>query len=178
MPSAAGSALASPAAALRLNRARAATDLVFAQVRREALYDRAIAERHRLIFYLGHLEAFDWNLIGSGALGLPPIDATLDPLFAFGIDPTNGDLPDDQPSDWPALAEVQRYGTRARSAMDDVLTRGARAGVDPDQVEVAIEQNYRYSSFVKHFCDDPINRVLLRGEFQRGEEHPRYFLGN
>ena len=38
-------------------------------MRPEALYDRPIPERHRIIFYLGHLEAFDWNLL-RGPLGL------------------------------------------------------------------------------------------------------------
>ena len=49
-------------------RARAITDRLFAQVLPEALYERPISERHRLIFYVGHLEAFDWNLIGKSFL--------------------------------------------------------------------------------------------------------------
>ncbi len=43
--------------ASRLAAARTATDELFSIVRPEALYDRPIPERHRLIFYLGHLEA-------------------------------------------------------------------------------------------------------------------------
>ncbi len=35
--------------------ARAQTDRLFEIVRPEALYERPIAERHRIIFYLGHL---------------------------------------------------------------------------------------------------------------------------
>ena len=53
----------------RLAEARANTDQLFELVRPEALYDRPIAERHRLIFYVGHLEAFDWNLIATGESG-------------------------------------------------------------------------------------------------------------
>jgi iron(II)-dependent oxidoreductase len=53
----------------RLRAARAQSDELFGIVRPEALYDRPIAERHRIIFYLGHLEAFDWNLL-RGPLGL------------------------------------------------------------------------------------------------------------
>src|SRR5207249_5637438 len=49
----------------RLVDARARTDELFRIVREEALYDRPIAERHRIIFYVGHLEAFDWNLLRS-----------------------------------------------------------------------------------------------------------------
>ena len=51
-------------------RARSITDRLLAQVLPEALYDRPIPERHRLIFYLGHIDAFDWNQVGRGALGM------------------------------------------------------------------------------------------------------------
>ena len=82
-----------------LDQARTATDALFALVRPDAMYDRPIPERHRIIFYLGHLEAFDWNLISPGNA----IDPTLDRLFAFGIDPPPGQLPQDVPSDWPSV---------------------------------------------------------------------------
>ncbi len=36
-------------------------------VRPEAFYERPVPERHRIIFYVGHLEAFDWNLISQAA---------------------------------------------------------------------------------------------------------------
>ncbi len=35
-------------------------------------------------------------------------------LFAFGIDPVDGGLPTDQPSDWPTLDEVQAYKQAVR----------------------------------------------------------------
>src|SRR3954462_12485371 len=102
-----------------LARARAETDALFRVVRPDSLYERPIPERHRIIFYLGHLEAFDWNLVGR-TLGLPAVDATLDRLFAFGIDPPPGQLPQDQPSDWPSVDEVERYCRRVREAVDAV----------------------------------------------------------
>jgi iron(II)-dependent oxidoreductase len=46
-----------------LGRARAEADALFALLHPDAFYHRPIPERHRLIFYLGHLEAFDWNLL-------------------------------------------------------------------------------------------------------------------
>lgn len=100
-----------------LARARAETDALFRLVRPGSFYERPIPERHRIIFYLGHLEAFDWNLIGR-ELGRPPVDAQLDRLFAFGIDPPPGQLPQDQPSDWPSVEEVERYCRRVREAVD------------------------------------------------------------
>jgi iron(II)-dependent oxidoreductase len=104
-----------------LHKARARTDELFAMVRPDALYDRPIPERHRIIFYLGHLEAFDWNQLGRDAAGLKPFHPSFDKLFAFGIDPPAGQLPDDKASDWPSVGEVLGYNQRARRALDDVL---------------------------------------------------------
>jgi iron(II)-dependent oxidoreductase len=53
-----------------LLRARRRTDELFRLVRPESLYERPVPERHRMVFYLGHMEAFDWNQIGAGALGM------------------------------------------------------------------------------------------------------------
>ena len=89
-----------------LSEARAQSDALFEIIRPEAFYERPIAERHRIIFYLGHLEAFDWNLFGRELPGLKPFAPAFDKLFAFGIDPVNGGLPDDQPEDWPKRDEV------------------------------------------------------------------------
>ncbi len=83
-------------------------------------YERPIPERHRLIFYLGHLEAFDRNLL-SPALGLGLEDSPFDKLFAFGIDPVGGGLPNDQPSEWPEIAQVERYNRQVRTRLDERL---------------------------------------------------------
>lgn len=104
-----------------LAQTRAHSDALFALVRPDAFSHRPVPERHRIIFYFGHLEAFDWNLIGQGALTLPSFHAEFDRLFAFGIDPKPGQWPTDQPSDWPALEDVQRYNARVRRALDPVL---------------------------------------------------------
>src|SRR6476620_3456798 len=53
----------------RLHAARVHTDELFGVVKPEFLFERPIAERHRLAFYIGHLDAFDWNLL-SAPLGL------------------------------------------------------------------------------------------------------------
>ncbi|MGH9705676.1 MAG: SUMF1/EgtB/PvdO family nonheme iron enzyme, partial [Candidatus Acidiferrales bacterium] len=76
----------------RLQQARALTDGMFRYLPPNSFYERPIDERHRLIFYLGHLEAFDWNLM-SGSLGLSACHPAFDKLFAFGIDPVGGGLP-------------------------------------------------------------------------------------
>jgi iron(II)-dependent oxidoreductase len=104
----------------RLRGARATSDDLFQIVRPQAFYDRPIPERHRIIFYLGHLEAFDWNLL-LVPLGLASFDPDFDRLFAFGIDPVEGGLPNDQPEDWPSLEKVQRYNAQLRNTVDEAL---------------------------------------------------------
>jgi ergothioneine biosynthesis protein EgtB len=105
----------------RLSKARANTDQHFSIVKPEALYDRAIPERHRIIFYIGHLEAFDWNLLRERALSLASFHPDFDKLFAFGIDPVGGGLPTDQPSDWPTIDGVKDYVAEARQTLDEAL---------------------------------------------------------
>jgi iron(II)-dependent oxidoreductase len=107
--------------AVHLAHARARSDELFRLVRPSAMYERPIPERHRIIFYLGHLEAFDWNLIARDLNQLQPFNAEFDHLFAFGIDPTNGSLPDDRPRDWPRETEVAQYNRRVREVIDRCL---------------------------------------------------------
>ena len=105
----------------RLAEARAVTDHLFQIIRPDALYDRPIAERHRIIFYIGHLEAFDWNLFRGQCPQLTSFDASLDKLFAFGIDPVDGQLPADQLEDWPSPINTRRYNQLVRAKLDDFL---------------------------------------------------------
>ena len=108
---------------LRLAQARKVTDELFAILHQEALYERPIAERHRVIFYVGHVEAFDWNLLGQRAFGLRRFHPSFDQLFAFGIDPIGGGLPSDNPEDWPSRSEVDVYNRRLRSELDAAIER-------------------------------------------------------
>jgi ergothioneine biosynthesis protein EgtB len=99
--------------------ARKQTDKLFDLVRPDSLYERPIPERHRIIFYMGHLEAFDWNLLRPHMHNVEPFHPHFDRLFAFGIDPVDGGLPSDTPSDWPSLTDVQSYVLRVRQTLDD-----------------------------------------------------------
>ena len=126
--------------ACALMEARERTDELFRLIRPTSLYERPIPERHRIVFYLGHLEAFDWNLIGRYALDIRSFQPEFDRLFAFGIDPPPGQLPADQPSDWPSLAEVERYNLRTRDEIDDLLEKV------PEQLcHVAIEHRLMHA---------------------------------
>jgi len=105
----------------RLFQARRQTDELFKIVAPNALHNRPIAERHRTIFYIGHLEAFDWNLFRDRLLTIPPFNPEFDNLFAFGIDPVDGGLPKDEPRDWPSLERVREYVNCVRGRIDDAL---------------------------------------------------------
>src|SRR6202140_4135075 len=107
----------------RWSDARWQSDALFNLVRENALYERPIPERHRIIFYLGHLEAFDWNLLRERLLDVKAFHPELDQLFAFGIDPVGGGLPSDQPADWPSLKEVRRYTSHIRQTLDAAVER-------------------------------------------------------
>jgi iron(II)-dependent oxidoreductase len=123
-----------------LDVARAQTDQLFSLLEPTALYDRPVAERHRLIFYLGHVEAFDWNLLSERALGKASFHPTFDKLFAFGIDPEPGRAPADRPADWPREEEVRAYVARVRSELDSVLDRA------PEQLlHVAVEHRLMHA---------------------------------
>lgn len=112
----------------RLHEARQKSDELFDIVRPNALYARPIPERHRIVFYIGHLEAFDWNLLRERVLDQPSFHPDLDHLFAFGIDPVDGGLPNDQPSDWPSIDEVRDYVEQVRDGLDTALAALGPAG--------------------------------------------------
>src|SRR6266851_9624124 len=109
----------------RLAQAREQTDRLFDILKPEFLYERPIPERHRIVFYVGHLEAFDWNLLRERVLGRSTFHSEFDNLFAFGIDPVDGGLPSDQPADWPSLTRVRDYVSQARKAIDAGLAAAA-----------------------------------------------------
>jgi formylglycine-generating enzyme required for sulfatase activity len=98
--------------------ARKQTDALFRMIAPEALYDRPIPERHRLVFYLGHLEAFDWNVLARFSLGQSSFHPEFDRLFERGIDPAPGRARQDSPRDWPSRAEVEAYGSKTREWID------------------------------------------------------------
>ncbi|MGA8867977.1 MAG: SUMF1/EgtB/PvdO family nonheme iron enzyme [Candidatus Sulfotelmatobacter sp.] len=108
----------------RLLHARRRSDELFDLVRADSLYERPIPERHRIVFYIGHLEAFDWNLLHERVLGLKRFHPEFDRLFSFGIDPVDGGLPSDRPADWPSINEVRDYVTAIREALDQHLAKG------------------------------------------------------
>jgi ergothioneine biosynthesis protein EgtB len=108
----------------QLAEARKQSDKLFDMVRTDSLYERPIPERHRIVFYVGHLEAFDWNLLRPHMHNVEPFHPVFDRLFAFGIDPVDRGLPTDTPSDWPSLSDIRSYVRRVREILDDASHDG------------------------------------------------------
>ncbi|HZS10872.1 MAG TPA: SUMF1/EgtB/PvdO family nonheme iron enzyme [Nitrospirales bacterium] len=136
-----------------LARARRSMDATFALVPPGRWLARPVPERHRLLFYVGHVEAFDWNLVRT-TLDLRSHHPSFDQLFAFGIDPKSGRLPDDAPSDWPSLDEISEYTAAARRNVDAVLR-----DVPSDLLHIAIEHRLMHVetfTYLLHNLPEPV----------------------
>src|SRR6202047_1019156 len=163
---------ARPALVRRWADARRRSDEIFEVVKADSLYERPIPERHRIIFYIGHLETFDWNLLRERGLSLKSFHPEFDRLFAFGIDPVGGGLPNDQPSDWPSVAAVRDYVNRTRQALDENLFRkdfdaASNAGefsLDT-LLNVAIEHRLMHAETLAYMLHQlPLDRKLKQPE--------------
>jgi len=156
----------------RLAAARQQTDALFAMVDPDSLYERPIPERHRIVFYIGHLEAFDWNLLHERVLGVKSFHPEFDRLFAFGIDPVDGGLPSDQPSQWPSIGAVRDYVNKTRSVLDEKL----RDAPDSDYaardefslgtlLQVAIEHRLMHAETLAYMLHQlPFDRKIQQSE--------------
>ena len=93
----------------------------------------------------------------------PAFHAEFDRLFAFGIDPPPGQLPSDQPSDWPA-----HRGSRA------LLPAGARGWIDalpiPEQLlHVAVEHRLMHAETFAYILHQlPYERKIAPARETRG----------
>jgi formylglycine-generating enzyme required for sulfatase activity len=150
-----------------LRSARAESDRLFSILTETALYARPIAERHRVIFYVGHLDGFDSIQICREALGVKMPEPQLDALFQAGIDPDSSHLPSDQPSDWPTLEQVQAYVRRSRELVDQHIERA------PDDVALmALEHRLMHLETLAYmfhnFGYDLKNGHLFQQQHQTG----------
>jgi ergothioneine biosynthesis protein EgtB len=167
----------------RLAEARARTDAFFDLLTPATLYERAIPERHRVIFYLGHLEAFDWNLLGRDVAGQAAFQPDYDKLFAFGIDPVDGQLPVDTPADWPRLDAIRAYNARVRERLDAVLADADVSPAGPPGLangtafEVAIEHRLMHAETLAYMLPHlPLEGLVERvaPDQQPGPTRPGY----
>ena len=156
---------------VRMGEGRAQTDSMFRYLPPNSFYERPIEERHRLIFYLGHLETFDWNLL-SKPLGLGPCHPSFDKLFSFGIDPVGGGLPTDTPGDWPTIAQVEQYNSLVRRRLDEALQDAHVSQLDDDLLadgsllNVAIEHRLMHAETLAYLLHNlPLDKKISMPHF-------------
>src|SRR5438270_10341364 len=153
----------------RMTQARSETDKLLELVKSNSLYARPTAERHRIVFYIGHLEAFDWNLLRERILNLQSFHPDFDHLFAFGIDPVDGGLPSDQATDWPSVEAVRNYVRRIREALDARLDVAALAesnnGFSLSQLlNVAVEHRLMHAETLAYMLHQlPLDQKIRQG---------------
>lgn len=150
---------------MRLADARKETDRLFEIIAPKALYDRPIPERHRIVFYIGHLEAFDWNLFRT-YLELDRFHPEFDKLFAFGIDPVDGELPHDQPHDWPSISQVDGYRDRIRLELDSALSNATETEHLIQLVNIAIEHRLMHAETLEYM----FHQLPFESKIQAGAE--------
>ncbi|HEY0590659.1 MAG TPA: SUMF1/EgtB/PvdO family nonheme iron enzyme, partial [Thermoanaerobaculia bacterium] len=84
--------------------------------------ERPIPLRHPIVFYDGHLPAFNVNTLAKKGHGLPGVDDQLEILFERGIDPgTSDEAARAAIERWPARREVEEYGERADALVERLL---------------------------------------------------------
>ena len=144
-----------------LAQARAGTDALFGLVRPEAFYERPVPERHRIIFYFGHLEAFDWNLMSEAAAVPHSIRNSTSSSRSGSI--RDLQLPQDKRSDWPAIEEVQQYNVRARRAIDELSIHTSE-----QLLSVALEHRLMHAETFAYLLHD----LPLPKKHSAGRAHP------
>lgn len=103
-------------------RNRARSSQLFDMLDPAAYYTRPIALRHPIVFYEGHLPAFNVITLIKRGLAAPGVDEPLEQLFARGIDPHDQAAADSsQASAWPTRAAVLDYARRADALVASAL---------------------------------------------------------
>src|SRR5918999_1529135 len=102
------------------NRARSAQ--LFAMLDPDTYYSRPISLRNPIVFYEGHLPAFNVIVLIKRGLGQPGVDEALERLFARGIDPEDEQAAlANASSPWPSREAVQAYARAADEMMIGAL---------------------------------------------------------
>lgn len=106
------------------HRNRERSRLLFDLLVDAAYYSQPIALRHPIVFYEGHLPAFNFNTLVKKGLRGASIDERLERLFARGIDPHEAHASSGQIRDqWPSRDAVRAFAEEADCRVLDALER-------------------------------------------------------
>jgi ergothioneine biosynthesis protein EgtB len=95
---------------------------LFSMIPDSSYHERPIPLRHPIVFYDGHLPAFNVNTLAKKGHGAEGIDEELEMLFERGIDP--GDTDEAARATiqaWPDRAAIARYGEQADALFERFL---------------------------------------------------------
>ncbi len=105
----------------RANRRRSRE--LFAMIPDASYQERPIPLRHPIVFYDGHLPAFNVNTIAKKGHGGSGADEALEVLFERGIDPGSSDEANRAAIEaWPERSAVAAYGERADALVERLLS--------------------------------------------------------
>jgi len=102
---------------------RSRTRSIFDLVAPESYHSRPISLRNPIVFYEGHLPAFNVNTLLKKGMGRQGVDPMLERIFERGIDPEDESTaaPRGHVSMWPERGAVLRYAEAADRAIRDAL---------------------------------------------------------
>jgi len=102
---------------------RSRTRSIFDLVAPESYHSRPISLRNPIVFYEGHLPAFNVNTLLKKGIGRQGVDPMLERIFERGIDPEDESTaaPRGHVSSWPERGAVLRYAEDADRAIRDAL---------------------------------------------------------
>ena len=105
-------------------RNRQRSDALFDVIDEATYYERPIALRNPIVFYEGHLPAFNVIVLIKRGLGRPGADEALETLFARGIDPEDERTAQARgnPQGWPTRDAVRAYARAADALIVDAIT--------------------------------------------------------
>ena len=151
----------------RYRAGRARSKQVFGIPRPERYYDRPIKLRNPIVFYEGHLPAFNVNTLIKRGLGRSGVDADYELLFERGIDPEDeGGVK--APTDfWPSRDQVLAYGAAADALIEETI---ASNDVDNkrDFVETLIEHEFMHQETLLYmFHNMPYENKVRRAALTR-----------
>src|SRR5258706_1981037 len=93
----------------------------FDSIAAECYRSRPIPLRNPIVFYEGHLPAFNVNTLLKTGLGRPGLDAHYETLFERGIDPEDEKALPSGTSLWPSRDDFLRYAKASDAAVLEAI---------------------------------------------------------
>lgn len=87
----------------------------------KAYYQKPIALRHPLIFYLGHTATFFINKLVLANVVRDRINPEFESIFAVGVDEMSWDDLNEANYEWPRVDEVRAYRNQVRDVVDTAI---------------------------------------------------------